>query len=178
MPSYRAAAGSPGSWRVGDGSHRDLVLGSRRNGSHSTGSTAQVERRRDAPGGPNPMNDNDSDAVVEVGDLCSYAVDIWVSDHSILTDRDRLLQALRTAAEQGGAHILGEESHVFPNRAVTAILLLSASHLSIHTWPEYSLANVDLLAYGRIKGELIIRSVEASLSPTRINATRILRAVH
>jgi S-adenosylmethionine decarboxylase len=115
---------------------------------------------------------------VQVDDLCSYAVDIWVSDHRILTDHDRLLQALRAAADEGGAHILGEKSHVFPNGAVTAILLLSASHLSVHTWPEYSLANVDLLAYGRIKGELIIRSVEAALSPTKINVTRVLRAVH
>lgn len=88
---------------------------------------------------------------INVDDLCSYAVDVWVSDHSILTDEERLLKVLRTAAEKGNATVLGEASHVFPNGAVTAILLLSASHLSIHTWPEFSLANVDLLAYGRIE---------------------------
>lgn len=115
---------------------------------------------------------------IDVDDLCSYAVDVWVSDHSILTDEQRLLKVLRDAADKGNAKVLGEASHVFPNGAVTAILLLSASHLSIHTWPEFSLANVDLLAYGRLNGERMMQSVELGLSPTRINVTRMLRAVH
>nr|WP_112475660.1 S-adenosylmethionine decarboxylase [Streptomyces sp. ST1020] len=115
---------------------------------------------------------------IDVDDLCSYAVDVWVSDNSILTDEERLLQVLRTAAEKGNAKVLGEPSHVFPNGAVTAILLLSASHLSIHTWPEFNLANVDLLAYGRLNGERMMESVELGLAPTRINVTRMLRAVH
>ncbi|MGV9557756.1 adenosylmethionine decarboxylase [Streptomyces sp. NPDC003401] len=126
------------------------------------------------------MTDSSTSATedINVDDLCSYAVDVWVSDHSILTDEQRILQVLRTAAEKGNATVLGESSHVFPNGAVTAILLLSASHLSIHTWPEYSLANIDLLAYGRLNGERMMQSVESALSPTRINVTRMLRAVH
>lgn len=115
---------------------------------------------------------------INVDDLCSYAVDVWVSDASILTDEQRLLDLLRAAAEAGNATVLGESSHVFPNGAVTAILLLSASHLSIHTWPEFSLANVDLLAYGRLNGEQMMQKIEAGLSPTRINVSRLLRAVH
>lgn len=111
------------------------------------------------------------------GDLCSYAVDIWVEDVGVLTDRTRLLAAMRAAAADGEAHVLGEASHVFPNGAVTAILLLSASHLSLHTWPEFGLANVDLLAYGRLKGDRMMASLEGSLSAARVNVTRVLRAV-
>ncbi|MEU9669146.1 S-adenosylmethionine decarboxylase [Streptomyces bobili] len=127
-----------------------------------------------------PMSDSSSPSAEEISvdELCSYAVDVWVSDHSILTDEQRLLKVLRTAAEKGNATVLGEASHIFPNGAVTAILLLSASHLSIHTWPEFSLANIDLLAYGRLNGERMMQSVEVGLSPTRINVTRMLRAVH
>ncbi|QMU79380.1 adenosylmethionine decarboxylase [Streptacidiphilus sp. PB12-B1b] len=125
------------------------------------------------------MNSTETEpADINVDDLCSYAVDVWVSDASILTDERRLLDLLRTAAEKGNAKILGEASHIFPNGAVTAILLLSASHLSIHTWPEFSLANVDLLAYGRLNGERMMESVETGLSPTKINVSRLLRAVH
>ncbi|MFH8367777.1 adenosylmethionine decarboxylase [Streptomyces sp. NPDC018031] len=115
---------------------------------------------------------------INVDDLCSYAVDLWVSDPSILTDEARLMEVLRTAAAKGNAKVLGESSHVFPNGAVTAILLLSASHLSIHTWPEFNLANVDLLAYGRLNGERMMESIEVELAPTRINVSRLLRAVH
>lgn len=116
----------------------------------------------------------------EIGsdELCSYAVDVWVQDTDILTDKQRLLDVLRAAAEKGNARVIGESSHVFPNGAVTAILLLSASHLSIHTWPEFKLANIDLLAYGRLNGARIMESIEQSLSPVRINVSRLLRAVH
>jgi S-adenosylmethionine decarboxylase len=121
---------------------------------------------------------DDSSIEINFDDLCSYAVDVWVEDPEILTDKARLSRLMRAAAEKGNAKILGEASHVFPNGAVTAILLLSASHLSIHTWPEFKLANIDLLAYGRINGELMMESLESSLSPVRINTSRLLRAVH
>jgi S-adenosylmethionine decarboxylase len=110
-------------------------------------------------------------------DLCSYILDAWVDDVEILTDEARLLEVMRAAAAKGEAHVLGEASHVFPNGAVTAILLLSASHLSLHTWPEFGLANIDLLAYGRLKGDRIMASIETGLSAVRVNTTRVLRAV-
>src|SRR5690606_13325981 len=72
---------------------------------------------------PSPRNtmskDSGSTQEINVDELCSYAVDVWVSDHSILTDEERLLSLLRTAAEKGEAQVLGESSHVFPNGAVT-----------------------------------------------------------
>ena len=47
--------------------------------------------------------------------------------------------------------MLAERFCVFPNDAVTGVLVLAQSHLSIHTWPELSLANVDLLSYGDVR---------------------------
>lgn len=114
---------------------------------------------------------------VQVDELCSYAVDVWVRDPGILVDEPGLLELLRSAATAGNAQILGETGHVFPNGAVTAVLVLSQSHLSIHTWPEFSLANIDLLAYGRLNAELMLEKIEAGLDPVRINVSRLLRAV-
>jgi len=34
--------------------------------------------------------------------------------------------------------------HKFPNNAFTIIIGLTESHLSIHTWPEYGIANYDI----------------------------------
>lgn len=114
---------------------------------------------------------------VQVDELCSYAVDVWVRDPAILVDETALVELLRSAATAGNATILGETGHVFPNGAVTAVLVLSQSHLSIHTWPEFSLANIDLLAYGRLNAELMLEKIEKGLNPTRINVARLLRAV-
>ncbi len=39
---------------------------------------------------------------------------------------------------------LGEVYHKFENGGYTAVVCLSESHLSIHTWPEYDLVNMDI----------------------------------
>lgn len=104
-------------------------------------------------------------------------MDVWLADARILTDEQALLAHLRAAAHAGGAQVLGETSTVFPNGAVTAVLLLSQSHLSVHTWPEYGMANFDLLTCGRLNGEQMLDELRSALSPDRTNVVRVIRDV-
>jgi S-adenosylmethionine decarboxylase len=106
-----------------------------------------------------------------------YTMDAWVSDPAVLTDEAELKAALRAGARVGGATVIGEEFCVFPNRAVTGVLVLAQSHLSIHTWPELALANVDLLTYGEISGRDVLAEIRLRLSVTRASITCIPRAV-
>ena len=106
-----------------------------------------------------------------------HALDAWVGDASVLTDGDRLRAALYAGANAGGATVLGEQFCVFPNGAVTGVLVLAQSHLSIHTWPEFSLANVDLLTYGDVRGEEVLDVVCAELGAVRSRVTSIARPV-
>jgi S-adenosylmethionine decarboxylase len=80
------------------------------------------------------------------------------------------------AADAGDATVVGERFHVFPNGAVTGVLVLAQSHLSIHTWPELLLANVDLLSYGRVDGEAVLRVVRERLDAQRWNVETLVRA--
>jgi S-adenosylmethionine decarboxylase len=113
----------------------------------------------------------------DAGEMCSYALDVWMSDVAILTDADRLVEIMRTAARAGHAVVLGEARHTFPNGAVTAVLVLSQSHLSVHTWPEHGSANFDLLTCGRLNGELMIGHLEATLRPDRTALSRTDRDI-
>jgi len=106
-----------------------------------------------------------------------HAVDAWVCDAAVLTDVERLRTILRAAAAAGGATVLGEEFCVFPNGAVTGVLVLAQSHLSIHTWPEFALANIDLLSYGDLRGEDVLRPICEQLDVERANVTCIPRAI-
>jgi len=119
----------------------------------------------------------DPGPAIDVDQLVSYAVDAWVADISILTDEARLVGLLRDAATAGNATILAEATHIFPNGAVTAALVLSQSHLTIHTWPEHSLANIDLLSYGILNGTVIVEHIEQGLGASRINMSRLIRHV-
>jgi S-adenosylmethionine decarboxylase len=106
-----------------------------------------------------------------------YTLDAWVSDPAVLADEPGLRAILHDAAAAGAATVVGEEFYVFPNGAVTGVLLLAQSHLSIHTWPELRLANVDLLTCGDVDGELILALVQERLGAERATVTRTSRAV-
>jgi S-adenosylmethionine decarboxylase len=109
--------------------------------------------------------------------MCSYAIDMWVRDAGILTDEAMLMKIMHDSAASGNAVVLGAASHRFPNGALTAVLVLSQSHLSVHTWPEHGSANFDLLTCGRLNGELMIAHLEEALDPKRVNITRVIRDV-
>jgi S-adenosylmethionine decarboxylase len=106
-----------------------------------------------------------------------HALDAWVRDASVLTDEPRLKAILHAAARAGGATVVGEEFCVFENGAVTGVLVLAQSHLSIHTWPEFALANVDLLSYGDLRGDAVLAAVCDGLDAERSNVVCIPRAV-
>jgi S-adenosylmethionine decarboxylase len=43
-----------------------------------------------------------------------------------------------------GLEKVGEVYYDFPNGGFTAVICLTESHLSIHTWPEFKLATFDI----------------------------------
>jgi S-adenosylmethionine decarboxylase len=109
--------------------------------------------------------------------MCSYAIDAWLEDTSLLTDRAALIALLRETAAAGHAVVLGEAYHQFPNGAVTATLVLSQSHLSVHTWPEYGSVNVDLLTCGQLSGESMLHHLSGALRPISWHVSRVVRVV-
>ena len=77
-----------------------------------------------------------------------------------------LCDLLENAAEACGAHVLRTMSHQFNPQGVTAICLLSESHISIHTWPEKGEAAVDVFTCGesepKIACDIIVEQLYAS----------------
>ena len=80
-------------------------------------------------------------------------------------------------ADAGSATVLAEEFYVFANGAVTGVLLLAQSHLSIHTWPELLMANVDLLSYGDVDGDAVMNTVSEALHAERTSVSCVLRGL-
>ncbi len=65
-----------------------------------------------------------------------------------LNDLDYLKDALLTAARESGATVLGESFHRFSPQGVSGVVIISESHMSIHTWPEYGYAAADIFTCG------------------------------
>jgi S-adenosylmethionine decarboxylase len=67
---------------------------------------------------------------------------------NLLNDERYLRAALKEAAERAGGTVLDVTSHKFTPQGVTALALLSESHISIHTWPEHGYSAVDVFTCG------------------------------
>ncbi len=81
-----------------------------------------------------------------VGKHC--ILELYECDSLKLNDEVFLMEAVRAAAKVACAKILQLITHEFQPHGVTALALLSESHLSIHTWPESRYAAVDVFTCG------------------------------
>src|SRR3984957_7661887 len=106
-----------------------------------------------------------------------YAIDARVGPDSPVTDV-AVLRGLATAAvDAGGGHVLAPSHVVFPNGAITLVLILAESHLSIHTWPEENLIAIDLFSCGAIDGQAVLDQLTASLRLTHVSVRQVPRGL-
>src|SRR6267142_2482107 len=92
-----------------------------------------------------------------------YAIDAHWTASSPVTDATELTALACAAVDAGGGHVLDTSHVVFPNGAITLVLILAESHLSIHTWPEENLIAVDLFSCGTINGRAVIEHLSRTL---------------
>lgn len=69
-------------------------------------------------------------------------------DKQALNDLGFLRDALLAAASRAGATVVGESFHQFAPQGVSGVVVISESHLFIHTWPEYGYAAMDIFTCG------------------------------
>lgn len=65
-----------------------------------------------------------------------------------LEDYEHLEQALWAAAQAANATVIKVMTHKFSPIGMTGLVLLSESHISIHTWPEFGYVAVDVYTCG------------------------------
>jgi S-adenosylmethionine/arginine decarboxylase-like enzyme len=62
-----------------------------------------------------------------------YAIDALCTPDSPVSEVGQLIDIAVAAVAAGGGHVLDASHVVFPNGAITLVLILAESHLSIHT---------------------------------------------
>ncbi len=65
-----------------------------------------------------------------------------------LDDPEAIKDVLEKAALDAGATILHSHMHKFAPQGVSGVVVLSESHISIHTWPERDYAAIDIFMCG------------------------------
>ena len=67
---------------------------------------------------------------------------------NILADLDFVETAMLDAATEAKATIVEHKFHEFNPFGISGMVIIAESHLSIHTWPEYDYAAVDIFTCG------------------------------
>ena len=96
-------------------------------------------------------------------------------EDKLLNDENYLCSILKYAVEACGATVLNTTSHKFSPEGVTALLLLSESHASIHTYPNRYAAFIDIFTCGDCKPEVAIQEIKKSLNPESVTFKHISR---
>ena len=94
-----------------------------------------------------------------------YLLNLYGCSFHLLDDENFLMGLLESAAIASGATVIQTISKKFHPQGVTAICLLSESHISIHTWPEEGMAACDVYTCGdcnpKIGCDIIIQQLFA-----------------
>ncbi len=106
------------------------------------------------------------------------AVDTWGVDFEVLNNADLLQAHMIEAAEACGATVMSVQAKQFEPQGATVLVLLSESHLSIHTYPERGFAAIDCYTCGEtVDPQLAIDYLVTVLQPEKYFAKKLIRGL-
>jgi S-adenosylmethionine decarboxylase len=106
------------------------------------------------------------------------AVDTWGVDFDFLNNAEWLKAQMVEAAEACGATVLSVQSKQFEPQGATVLVLLSESHLSIHTYPERGFAAIDCYTCGEtVDPQVAIDHLVSVLKPQQTHAKKLIRGL-
>lgn len=74
--------------------------------------------------------------------------EIYGCDSAILNNKKLIEKKMVEAAVKAGAEVREVAFHEFSPQGISGVVIISESHLTIHTWPELGYAAVDVFTCG------------------------------
>jgi len=97
---------------------------------------------------------------------------------SDLDDEEFLRSTLESAANKVNAKIIQRITQKYSPSGISVILILAETHISLHTWPEYGYAALDIFICGEGKNpETAWEVVKDSMKPASFKINRIVRTI-
>ena len=103
-------------------------------------------------------------------------VEFYDCDPAVLNDLSLVESSMKEAAVAAGSTIVDAVFRRFAPHGISGVVVIAESHLSIHTWPEYAYAAVDIFTCGDLispdnAAAYLIREFE-SKSPSMVELKR------
>jgi S-adenosylmethionine decarboxylase len=107
-----------------------------------------------------------------------YIVEASGCDPKIISRVSEVQKILVKAAEVSGAQVWAVSFNQFPPHGVSGTVVISESHISIHTWPEYGYAALDIYTCGtQVEPEEAIEYAVRSFGAAQSHITEITRGI-
>lgn len=74
--------------------------------------------------------------------------EMYGCEASVLNDRHLIEKIMVQSALEAGAEVREVAFHKFSPQGVSGVVVISESHLAVHTWPELGYAAVDVFTCG------------------------------
>jgi S-adenosylmethionine decarboxylase len=103
-------------------------------------------------------------------------VELWQAQH--MSDANKIRTILTEAITACGATLLSMDLHVFsPYGGVSGVAVLQESHISIHTWPEFEYAALDVFVCGTLDPFQAIPVLKEGFKPGKIQVIEVKRGI-
>ena len=122
------------------------------------------------------MNENEKQLQNSQPDGDHFLVGFFGCDPEQIDSLDFWQTVLPAAIEGSKMEILNSSFYKFDPQGVTGFLLLSSSHLSIHTWPENQYIACDLFTCsGEEDTKKVLAYLTENITHTKIEVTHVKR---
>lgn len=105
-------------------------------------------------------------------------IELYQCPQDKLDDLPAMETLLVDVAQVMNTEAIANLSHQFQPYGVTAVLIVGASHLSIHTWPEHAYATLDMVVCtDGFDVQMIVELVKSSLMAKSVNFIEFRRGL-
>ena len=102
-------------------------------------------------------------------------IDAWGIPFEPLDDENYIRYALEEMAKASGATIVNWAKHKYSPQGISYVLLVSESHISIHTYPEEGYLAADIFTCGKADPTKAIPVIERLFKPKLMTSKIIIR---
>src|SRR6056297_656777 len=103
-------------------------------------------------------------------------VELYECDSNKLNDLGKLEMVLEDAVRISGATALKASFHQFAPQGVSGVIIIAESHFTIHTWPEYGYAALDIFTCGHgVDSQKALDYIEKELNVKTVSVTEMRR---
>ncbi|ENH97062.1 S-adenosylmethionine decarboxylase proenzyme [Gracilibacillus halophilus YIM-C55.5] len=104
--------------------------------------------------------------------------ELWYCNRQLLDDLDSIKTMMVQAAVTAGADVREVVFHPFAPQGVSGVVVISESHLTIHTFPEHGYASIDVYTCGdKVNPLVAIETIQTQLESNACETLEIPRGM-